>query len=401
MFYILHKGLFYNRYNIKGKETLRMSIVKKMSITQKYLFLTALVCASLLSNVSSSNIYAASSSPTASTQTITLMKATTPSKAAIPKEVSRKVCVNGNYLSGIKVLDQNGTTLLPLRSVAESLNCEVNFDPTNKVAIVLSDNNTIELPLGYTFGVINGTKTAISGNASSVLYNASTYLPVRFVSEALSCSINYDSTSKTVFITTNGGSASEVMGTAPQQQSPAQTTQPTQSTQQPPTASTAQPGTAQYCFDNKLSLDNITAENCTKRLTQEQWYQLLPHTKGSDLSYAVEHTTPVIIHIPNIDSKWVTLHDGKIMVEWKKDSYYKVAAFTLGGSIPSGDVYTYFKDGTYKNLGNIPKDKDLDDISFITFPVLTKDNNPVQVLVFPDHIEQNLIKGVDGVALFK
>lgn len=388
-----------------------MSIIKKVSNSQKYLFLTTLVCASLLSNVSSSHIYAASTNATgasASSQTISLMKATTPSQAASPKEVTRKVCVNGNYLSGIKVLDQNGTTLLPLRSVAEALNCEVNFDPTNKVAIVLSDNNTIELPLGYTFGVINGTKTNISGNASSVLYNASTYLPVRFVSEALSCSISYDSTSKTVFITTGNSSSqsqqspdSQPIGTAPTQ-STQQPTQPTQqqTTQSTPTASTAQPGTAQYCFDNKLPLDQITAENCTKRLTADQWVQLLPHLKGKKLDYKSEHTCPVVIHIPNIDSKWTSLHDGSILVEWKKDASDKVAMFSLTGSIHPGDVYTYFKDGTYKHLGNIPKDKDLDDISFITFPILTKDNNPLQVLLFPDHIEQNLIKGKDGVKLF-
>ena len=381
-----------------------MSIIKKVSNSQKYLFLTALVCASLLSNVSSSHIYAASTNATgasASTQTISLMKATTPSKAASPKEVARKVCVNGNYLSGIKVLDQNGTTLLPLRSVAEALNCEVNFDPTNKVAIVLSDNNTIELPLGYTFGVINGTKTNISGNASSVLYNASTYLPVRFVSEALSCSISYDSTSKTVFITTDNSSSqpqqpqdSQPMGTAPQQS----TQQPT--TQSTPTASTAQPGTAQYCFDNKLPLDQITADNCTKRLTQDEWYKLLPHTKGKDLSYRAEHCTPVVIHIPNIDSMYTTFHDGTLQVKWKDNSSNKAADLRISGSIRAGDVYTYFKDGTYVNLENIPKDKDLDDISFVTFPILTKDDNPVQVLLFPDHIEQTLIVGRDGVPYY-
>ena len=159
-------------------------------------------------------------------------------------------------------------------------------------------------------------------------------------------------------------------------------------------------GTAQYCFDNKLPLDQITAENCTKRLTQDEWYKLLPHTKGADLSYAVEHVTPVVIHMPNIDSNWTSLHDGSIMTVWKNDAYDKVAFFSLTGSIQSCDVYTYFKDGTYKNIGNIPKDKDLDDISFITFPILTKDDNPLQILLFPDHIEQTLIVGKDGVQLF-
>ena len=159
-------------------------------------------------------------------------------------------------------------------------------------------------------------------------------------------------------------------------------------------------GTAQYCFDNKLPLDQITAENCTKRLTADQWVQLLPHLQNEKLSYRVEHCTPVVIHIPNIDSNWTSLHDGTIMAVWKKDAHRKVAMISLTGSIHPGDVYTYFKDGTYKHLENIPKDKDLDDISFVTFPILTKDDNPLQVLLFPDHIEQTLIAGKDGVQLF-
>lgn len=374
-----------------------MSIVKKIFNNEckvkKYVALAAVMCAMLLGNVSSNQVYAttATSSASATPQTVSLMKATTPSKTATPKEVSRKVCVNGNYLSGIKVLDQNGTTLLPLRSVAEALNCEVNFDPSNKVAIVLSDNNVIELPLGYTFGVINGTKTAISGNASSVLYNASTYLPVRFVSEALSCSITYDQSARTVFITTDGSSnvaqtAEEPMGAAPT------TSQPQQST---PTATTSQPGTAQYCFDNKLPLDQISPENCTKRLTAEQWEELLPHIKGRDLTYKSEHTSVAIIHIPNISTTATTMNGVKLVAGRKDVKNNSLAYLDLTNV---RDQVIYYKDGTFKENTNVPKDKDLDDIKFLTFQVIAKESNtPVQILVFPDHFEKDIVPGVDGV----
>ena len=162
-----------------------------------------------------------------------------------------------------------------------------------------------------------------------------------------------------------------------------------------PTATTSQPGTAQYCFDNKLPLDQISPENCTKRLTAEQWEELLPHWKGKDLSYVVEHKSVAIIHIPNIDTTATTMNGVKLMAKRKDVKNNRLAYLDLTNV---RDQVIYYKDGTFKENTNVPKDKDLDDIKFLTFQVIAKESNtPVQILVFPDHFEKDIVPGVDGV----
>ena len=118
-----------------------------------------------------------------------------------------RVTLNGSPVSlSAPILNSNGSTLLPVRAIAELLGISVNYDSNYKVAIASDEDTTLEIPIGYSFGVNNGVKAPITG-ARSTLYNASTYLPVRYVSEQLGIKIDYNSKTKTVEIATNATTA--------------------------------------------------------------------------------------------------------------------------------------------------------------------------------------------------
>ena len=182
-----------------------MSLLKNKK-TKALGILTLALCM-MLSATGSSTVYAASTN-SASQTTIQMMKSETPKMTTNAKPANNiRVTLNGSPVSlSAPILNDKGSTLLPVRAIAELLGISVNYDSNYKVAIASDEDTTLEIPIGYSFGVNNGVKAPITG-ARSTLYNASTYLPVRYVSEQLGIKIDYSSKTKTVEIATNATTA--------------------------------------------------------------------------------------------------------------------------------------------------------------------------------------------------
>ena len=179
--------------------------------TKKFVFY--ILAGSML--LTSSNVIYASSQASAGTVTITTMQ--TSKKTVQKPQVIKNMQI---FLNGEKatindpIVSVSGTTLLPIRSVGELLNCTVDFDSKNKVAIVRLEDTTLEIPLGYSFIVNN--RQVIQIPVASLTYNSKIYLPVRAISENLpNVDIKYYSDIHTISITTEGAESINASTSAP------------------------------------------------------------------------------------------------------------------------------------------------------------------------------------------
>jgi photosystem II stability/assembly factor-like uncharacterized protein len=113
--------------------------------------------------------------------------------------------VNGlsNTLDSPPVI-KNSRTLLPIRAIIESLGGSVSWDATAKKVTVMLGSNTIELWIGKNTAKVNGVNTPIdSTNAKVVpeIINSRTMLPLRFITENLGATVDWNGTTQTITIT--------------------------------------------------------------------------------------------------------------------------------------------------------------------------------------------------------
>jgi len=94
-----------------------------------------------------------------------------------------------------------GRTYVPLRFVTEKLGATVNWNQQEKVAIVEKSGNTVQAPVGSNAPTVNGQ--AVYLDAPVRLINARTVVPLRFMSETLGTEVKWDSSIKTVYIKVN------------------------------------------------------------------------------------------------------------------------------------------------------------------------------------------------------
>lgn len=89
-------------------------------------------------------------------------------------------------------------TLIPLRAVAESLNCTVDFDDATKTVTITSNDKVITLVLNAKTANVNDKEVTLDKEAKVI--NDRTMVPARFISEALGYVVDWDGDSKSVVI---------------------------------------------------------------------------------------------------------------------------------------------------------------------------------------------------------
>ena len=91
----------------------------------------------------------------------------------------------------------NDRTLVPIRFIAESLGYDVEWDSIENVAII--DDGRVKLWIGTDKAELNGELVTL--DTSSVLVNDRTMVPLRAVAETLDCTVDWLAKTKTVQIT--------------------------------------------------------------------------------------------------------------------------------------------------------------------------------------------------------
>ena len=131
-----------------------------------------------------------------------------PAGAAGPVSIQ----VNGNTLNlNPAPTERAGRVFVPLRGVFENLGASVVY--ASGVINASGRGHNVSLRIGSQQATVDGQQQNL--DVAPFIIGASTYVPLRFVSQALGATVNYDGNNRIVAISTNGNTA---VNTAPQNQ---------------------------------------------------------------------------------------------------------------------------------------------------------------------------------------
>lgn len=97
-----------------------------------------------------------------------------------------------------------GRVMLPLRAIFEALDSTVNWNQWTQTVTATKGSTTVVLKLKSKTATINNQTVTLDVPAQAI--SGRTMVPVRFVSEALGATVNWNSTAKTVTIASGSGS---------------------------------------------------------------------------------------------------------------------------------------------------------------------------------------------------
>jgi hypothetical protein len=113
------------------------------------------------------------------------------------------VDVNGASVqfNGQQPIETNGSVLVPLRGVFEAMGANVDYNSADHTILANKGDRSVLLPLGSMTAQVNGVPTQLSQPAQVI--NGTTLVPLRFVAESLGSYVDWQSASSTVEIQTN------------------------------------------------------------------------------------------------------------------------------------------------------------------------------------------------------
>lgn len=92
----------------------------------------------------------------------------------------------------------NNRTMVPMRKIFEALGATVTWDNTTQTAKAQKGDMTVEITIGNNIMYSNGN--AIEIDSPALLMRSRTYVPVRFVSNALGVKVEWDNVKKIVYL---------------------------------------------------------------------------------------------------------------------------------------------------------------------------------------------------------
>ncbi|WP_209809572.1 copper amine oxidase N-terminal domain-containing protein [Ammoniphilus resinae] len=121
------------------------------------------------------------------------------------KEHGIELIVNGSTISFVDAKPYMDTTagriFVPLRFVSETLAAEVNWDQNTQIVDLKKDGKNIALRIGDNNALVN--QRTLYLDAPALLKGGRSYVPLRFISEALGAEVNWDPSTSTVSIQSN------------------------------------------------------------------------------------------------------------------------------------------------------------------------------------------------------
>ena len=130
------------------------------------------------------------------------MMLSTSAMAASPGPLVR---VNGeivDFPDGQPYVDGHDRAMIPVRFVTEALGASVDWNDAEKTVIIAKGGTTVAIQIGSPeLTVTTGDKsTTVQMDTAAVIRDGRTYVPIRYVAEALGAKVDYSDTYKTVGI---------------------------------------------------------------------------------------------------------------------------------------------------------------------------------------------------------
>lgn len=92
----------------------------------------------------------------------------------------------------------NGRTLVPIRNIIEKFGGTVAWDEASKTVTLALDSNTIELQIDSTIARVNDEEKVM--DVAPCIINSRTMLPLRFISENLGISVEWNNDYRTIYL---------------------------------------------------------------------------------------------------------------------------------------------------------------------------------------------------------
>jgi hypothetical protein len=133
---------------------------------------------------------------------VALMPGSSHAQAPSAAKTPIKVVLNGAPLTftGTPPMQIKGSTLVPMRGIFEALGATVKFDKASQTVYGQKGATAIILPLGALTATVNGQPQTLPIPAE--LINGTTLVPLRFISQSLGASVAWDPVLSTVTIKT-------------------------------------------------------------------------------------------------------------------------------------------------------------------------------------------------------
>jgi plastocyanin len=116
--------------------------------------------------------------------------------AAEPEKSDLKVVLNGNTLSFAQSYVVDGRLVVPYRAIAEKIGATVSYSASDKKVTVKKGASTLVLNIDSKVATVNGKQVSL--DVTALIINSSTYVPIRFLSENLGLTVQYNGTARTV-----------------------------------------------------------------------------------------------------------------------------------------------------------------------------------------------------------
>lgn len=101
---------------------------------------------------------------------------------------------------------ENGRTLVPMRAIFETIGAKVYWDGEKQTITALYGTKLVEMVIDSDTAYIDGTATKL--DVPPKIISGRTLVPLRFVAEALNCSVEWEGNTQTVVISTLNNQAS-------------------------------------------------------------------------------------------------------------------------------------------------------------------------------------------------
>ena len=117
------------------------------------------------------------------------------------------------YIDGVRVasdvtpfIDSNGRTMVPVKFISEALGANVGWNSATRLVTITKDQTVIKLTIDSSQIIVNDlTKTM---DTAAIITDGRTFVPVKYISEALGLNVGWDPATRTVVLTSTGTAAS-------------------------------------------------------------------------------------------------------------------------------------------------------------------------------------------------
>jgi len=104
---------------------------------------------------------------------------------------------------------KNGRVFLPIRYISEYFGAQVGWDEQTRTVTVKQGSKTVSLQIGSSSAQVN--EREVSLDVPAFINGGRTYVPLRFIGEALGRFVDWDETERAVYIDTDAVSKSVQM----------------------------------------------------------------------------------------------------------------------------------------------------------------------------------------------